>query len=166
MSLQYSAPRWLPGGNLQTIWSALLARSTLAARPAFLRERWATPDGDFIDVDFLQAATPPVPHAPLLVLFHGLEGSSASHYAQAMAEVAAERGWRFAVPHFRGCSGEINRAPRAYHSGDFEEIDWLLARFAEHPGAMGAPLYAVGVSLGGNALARWAGVMGAMPRGA
>lgn len=160
MSLQYSAPRWLPGGNLQTIWSALLARSTLAARPAFLRERWATPDGDFIDVDFLQAATPPVPHAPLLVLFHGLEGSSASHYAQAMAEVAAERGWRFAVPHFRGCSGEINRAPRAYHSGDFEEIDWLLARFAEHPGAMGAPLYAVGVSLGGNALARWAGVMG------
>lgn len=160
MSLQYSAPRWLPGGNLQTIWSALLARSTLAASPAFLRERWATPDGDFIDVDFLQSATPPVPHAPLLVLFHGLEGSSASHYAQAMAEVAAERGWRFAVPHFRGCSGEINRAPRAYHSGDFEEIDWLLARFAEHPGGMGAPLYAVGVSLGGNALARWAGVMG------
>lgn len=166
MSLQYSAPRWLPGGNVQTIWSALLARSTLTARPAFLRERWATPDGDFIDVDFLQATTPSAPHAPLLVLFHGLEGSSASHYAQAMAEVAAERGWRFAVPHFRGCSGEINRAPRAYHSGDFEEIDWLLARFAEHPGGMGAPLYAVGVSLGGNALARWAGVMGgqAAPR--
>jgi predicted alpha/beta-fold hydrolase len=87
------------------------------------------------------------------VLFHGLEGSSASHYAQAFAAAAAQRGWRFAVPHFRGCSGEINLAPRAYHSGDHEEIGWMLGRFrAAHAG----PLLAVGVSLGGNALLRFA----------
>lgn len=160
-TMQYRAPCWLPGGNAQTIWSALVARRTLAARPRFRRERWTAPDGDFIDVDFLQPSSPSAARdrAPLLVLFHGLEGSSESHYAQAFAEVALERGWRFAVPHFRGCSGEINLAPRAYHSGDFEEIDWLLERFcALRPGGA-APLYAVGVSLGGNALARWAGVM-------
>ena len=95
---------------------------------------------------------------PLLVLFHGLEGSSGSHYAQAFADVASSRGWACAVPHFRGCSGEVNLAPRAYHSGDFTEIDWMLRRFASrHYG----PVVAVGVSLGGNALMRWAGETGA-----
>jgi len=87
------------------------------------------------------------------VLFHGLEGSSASHYAQAFAHWAREHGWRFVVPHFRGCSGEINLAPRAYHSGDFEEIAWVLGRLRA---MQGGPVVAVGVSLGGNALLRWA----------
>jgi hypothetical protein len=91
------------------------------------------------------------------VVFHGLEGSSASHYAEAFADVARVRGWSCAVPHFRGCSGELNRGPRAYHSGDFEEIDWILQRFkTQHAG----PVVAAGISLGGNALMRWAGEMG------
>jgi predicted alpha/beta-fold hydrolase len=153
--MQYRAPWWLPGGHAQTIGSALLARSLSGPALAFRRERWDTPDGDFIDVDFLDAAAP---DAPLLVLFHGLEGSSQSHYAQAFASIARARGWAFAIPHFRGCSGELNLAPRAYHSGDFEEIGWMLARLkAQHPG----PLIAVGVSLGGNALLRWAEESGA-----
>ena len=87
------------------------------------------------------------------MLFHGLEGSSRSHYALAFAHWAARAGWRFAVPHLRGCSGELNRAPRAYHSGDFEEVGWLLQRLRA---LAAAPLHAVGVSLGGNALLRWA----------
>ena len=155
--MQYVAPRWLPGGNLQTIWPALYAHRAAGPLPAYRRERWPTPDGDFVDVDRLDA---PRPDAPLLVLFHGLEGSSRSHYAEAFAAFAATRGWAFAVPHFRGCSGEINLAPRAYHSGDFEEIDWLLARFAKGQ-ALGAPMLAAGVSLGGNALLRWAEEAGA-----
>jgi predicted alpha/beta-fold hydrolase len=151
--MNYAAPAWLPGGNLQTIWSALYARRTRGAKPAFRRERWTTPDADFIDLDWLPAA----PGKPLLVLFHGLEGSSASHYAEAFADFAQLKGYGFVVPHFRGCSGEINLAPRAYHSGDFEEINWILARLRQqHPGA----LIAVGMSLGGNALMRWAEEMG------
>ena len=149
----FRAPPWLPGGNLQTIWAALASRRHLGAAPQFTRERWATPDGDFIDVDHLQA----LPGAPApsqhLVLFHGLEGSSQSQYAQAFASVAQERGWAYSVPHFRGCSGELNLAPRAYHSGDFEEIGWILQRLRQRSPA---PLRAVGVSLGGNALLRWA----------
>ena len=150
--MHYVAPRWLPGGNLQTIWPALYARRTDGPLPVYRRERWPTPDGDFVDVDRVDAQRA---NAPLLVLFHGLEGSSRSHYAEAFAAFAAARGWAFAVPHFRGCSGEINLAPRAYHSGDFEEVDWLLARFAQDR-APGAPMLAAGVSLGGNALLRWA----------
>ncbi len=145
----FQPPFWLPGGNAQTIWAAKLARQHSGPPPRFVRERWATPDGDFVDVD--HCITPePTAH---LVLFHGLEGSSASAYAQAFACVARERGWAFSVPHFRGCSGELNRAPRAYHSGDYEEIGWMLQRLrAMH----GSPLLVVGVSLGGNALLRWA----------
>ena len=152
----YRAPWWLPGGNVQTLWAALAARRHLGPPPRWQRRRWTTPDGDFIDLDFAQHACPP--GAPLLVLFHGLEGSSASAYAQAFADFAAGAGVAMVVPHFRGCSGELNLAPRAYHSGDFHEVDWVLRRLAaEQPQR---PLLAAGVSLGGNALLRWAGEMG------
>ena len=146
----YRAPRWLPGGNAQSIWPALFAARPPQHGTPYQRERWDTPDGDFIDVDLLPA---PQPDAPMLVMFHGLEGSSTSHYAMGCAQVARERGWAFAVPHFRGCSGELNRAPRAYHSGDFEEIGWILQRLRARSAA---PLLAAGFSLGGNALLRWA----------
>lgn len=153
--MNYRAPWWLPGGNLQTIWPALYARRVFGEHPQYRRERWATPDGDFLDVDWL--AAPAKPGQPLLVLFHGLEGSSRSHYAEAFADFAAQHGMAYVVPHFRGCSGELNQAPRAYHSGDYEEIGWILARLrALHAG----PLLAVGVSLGGNALMRWAAEAG------
>ena len=112
------------------------------------RSRWETPDGDFIDVDF--AGDPAA--AKRLVLFHGLEGSSDSHYARALAAHAARAGWRIALPHFRGCSGEPNRKPRAYHSGDSEEIDWLIKKIQ--------PDCAIGISLGGNALLKWLGETG------
>jgi len=151
--MNYVAPLWLPGGHLQTIWSALYARRVHGPRPQYRRERWPTPDGDFIDVDWLDTPA----HDTLLVLFHGLEGSSRSHYSEAFADFARRKGLSYAVPHFRGCSGELNLGPRAYHSGDFEEIGWLLARFrALHAG----PIVAVGISLGGNALMRWAAEMG------
>ena len=147
--MNYVAPAWLPGGHLQTIWPALYARRVEGPPVHYRRDRWVTPDGDFIDVDWLLGPT----RRRLLVLFHGLEGSSSSHYAQAFAACARAHDWGFAVAHFRGCSGELNHGPRAYHSGDFEEIGWILGRFRQqHQGA----LLAVGISLGGNALLRWA----------
>ncbi|GAB2598478.1 alpha/beta fold hydrolase [Ramlibacter solisilvae] len=132
----------------------LCARRAFGGHPHYRRERWSTPDGDFVDADWLAA---PVRRDLLLVLFHGLEGSSRSHYAEAFADFCAERGVALVIPHFRGCGGELNIGPRAYHSGDHEEIGWMLARLrAQHRG----PIVAVGVSLGGNALMRWAGEAG------
>jgi len=145
----YRAPAWLPGGQLQTIWAARFSRRDTGQAAQFVRERWAAPDGDFIDVDI----QPGTAGAPWLAVFHGLEGSSDSHYIQAFAWAARAVGLNFAAPHFRGCSGELNLAPRAYHSGDFEEIGWILARLRERSAA---PLLVAGVSLGGNALLRWA----------
>jgi predicted alpha/beta-fold hydrolase len=147
----YAAPRWLHGGHLQTIYPAkLIAKPSVTYR----RERWDTPDGDFIDVDFVDGE----PGKPMLVLFHGLEGSSNSHYARGLMAYVQKLGWSGAVPHFRGCSGEINHAPRFYHSGDAEEVNWILHRMqARRLTVPSSALYAVGVSLGGNALLRWLG---------
>lgn len=147
----YHAPGWLPGGHAQTIWP-LLRKGTL---PAFHRERWTSPDDDFIDLDWL----PTQPGKPLVVLFHGLEGSSASPYARALMRHLTKLGWNGVVPHFRGCSGEPNRQPRAYHSGDADEVAWILERLAARFPA--SPRYAAGISLGGNALLLWLGTRGA-----
>ena len=129
------------------MWPLLIKAPPLPLR----RERWDTPDGDFIDVDHLDAPA----GAPLLVLFHGLEGSARSHYAISTAHACKRQGWRLAIPHFRGCSGELNRRPRAYHSGDSDEIDWILRRLQQ--ANVGQRLHAAGISLGGNALLKWAG---------
>jgi predicted alpha/beta-fold hydrolase len=146
----YRAPWWLPGAHLQTILAPLFS---WRQRVAYDRDIWTTPDGDFIDVDWAGPEDAP----RLLVLFHGLEGNSGSHYARAVvARALAEGGWLCAVPHFRGCSGEPNLKPRAYHAGDSDEINWILRRFADHHPAV----HAVGVSLGGNALLKWLGEQG------
>ncbi len=146
----YRAPWWLPGGHLQTVFAALAP----SPRIPWTRERWETPDGDFIDLDWARKADA----GPLLAIFHGLEGSSASPYARAIAAHALATGWRCVVPHFRGCSGELNRLPRAYHSGDSAEIGWILERLRAD--------CAVGISLGGNALLKHLGEAGdkACPR--
>ncbi|MDR3096641.1 MAG: alpha/beta hydrolase [Paraburkholderia sp.] len=165
----YRAPFWLPGAHIQTIVPALFSRLPL---PAYRRERWDTPDGDFIELDWIDApgrvpgsaqpgTAPNAPshassntsaHAPLFVLFHGLEGSSGSHYARAFAAAAHARGWHAVIPHFRSCSGPMNLMPRFYHLADAAEVDWVLRRLAaRHAG----PIVAAGVSLGGNVLLHW-----------
>jgi predicted alpha/beta-fold hydrolase len=151
---------WLLGGHLQTIWPAKWSRRFETTAPHWRRERWSTPDDDFVDVDFCEANLLQN-SKPLLVLFHGLEGSSSSHYSQAFADWGLQNGCDIAVPHFRGCSDTLNLAPRAYHSGDHEEVDHLLRKFKQMIDAQHRPgLLAAGVSLGGNALMRWAGEHG------
>lgn len=151
---EYRSPLWMPGGHLQTILPALFS-----PRPpvAFRRERWQTPDQDFIDLDFVDGA----PGKPVLVLFHGLEGSSDSHYARALMAQIRALGWHGVIPHFRGCSGELNLAPRFYHSGDSQEVAWILARLRTvFPSEKHRKFYVCGVSLGGNALLRYLGESG------
>ena len=148
----YAPPWWLPGGDLQTVYARMLAGQY---EIHYRRERWETPDGDFIDLDWTE---PSADDRKLLVLFHGLEGSSQSHYARSLMAFGSRRGWRGLVVNFRGCSGETNRLPRAYHSGDSAEVDWILRRLkARDPRS---EIYAVGVSLGGNMLLKWLGEAG------
>jgi hypothetical protein len=145
----YRAASWLPNAHLQTIYAALFApRPRLPLR----RTRWQTPDHDFIDLDWLATSAT---EGPLVVLFHGLEGSSRSHYARSLMHALAQRKWNGVIVHFRGCSGEPNRLARAYHSGDAAEIQWILNRLRLQHGR--GPMLAIGISLGGNALLKWLG---------
>jgi len=95
---------------------------------------------------------------PALVLFHGLEGSSHSHYAQAVAQYFRARGWVVVIAHFRGCSGFPNRMARAYYSGDSADIEFILATVRQR--LPNARWHAVGVSMGGNALLKHLGEQG------
>jgi hypothetical protein len=148
----YRAPAWLPGGHLQTLYASLSIR---VAPVAYRRERLELPDGDFLDFDWVDGH----PGNPLVALFHGLEGSADSPYARALMHRVRQRGWHGVVAHFRGCSGEDNRLPRAYFAGDSEDIERMLRHVQiRHPEV---PVYAVGVSLGGNALLKWLGQTGA-----
>ncbi|MHB8915738.1 MAG: YheT family hydrolase [Thiobacillus sp.] len=151
----YVAPGWLPGGHLQTIYAtAFISTPSVTYR----RERFELPDGDFLDFDWVDGE----PQAPVIVLFHGLEGSSSSSYARSLMHMVQARGWNGVVAHFRGTSGEDNRLPRAYYAGDSEEIERILRHVkSRHPTQT---LYAVGVSLGGNALLKWLGEAGESAR--
>ena len=133
---------------MQTIYPAKMIRQP---EVAYRRERWETPDGDFIDLDRVDGK------GPMHVLFHGLEGSSRSHYSLSIMNAVRQKGENGVVVHFRGCSGEPNLLPRAYHSGDHEELDWILRRLRS---SFEGKIYASGISLGGNVLLKWLGESG------
>ena len=140
---------WVPGAHLQTLGGKYLRRhEALPLR----RERWDTPDGDFLDLDF---GPEEGPEAPLVLLLHGLEGFSRRPYILQAMGVLAEAGIAGVGLNFRGCSGEPNLKARLYHSGETEDPGFVLKRLRER--WPGRPLGAMGYSLGGNILLKLMG---------
>lgn len=148
----FQAPWWLPSPHPQTIAGRFLRpRHTVK----LARERIKTPDNDFLDMDF---APPAARNAPIVVLFHGLEGSAQRGYAFAMYAELAKRGIGSVGLNFRSCSGEPNLTARFYHSGETEDIRFIIREMRRrHPGV---PIGAIGFSLGGNALLKFLGEEG------
>lgn len=157
--LPFRPAGWLPGGHLQTMWGRTFRRGP---RVGLRRETWETPDGDDLALDWLDGP----PESPLLLALHGLEGSSQSLYVHGLLHRAQARGWRGVALNFRSCarvpgpSGEyvMNRARRLYHSGETEDLDWIVGRLIERE--PGLRLGVAGVSLGGNVLLKWLGERG------
>lgn len=140
----FIAPQWARNRHLQTIWPRYAIKR---AKPHYTQERLWLPDGDFVDLAW---GAKPAHTKAIIVLFHGLEGSIESHYAQDMMNTLSQGHWQVVLMHFRGCSGEPNLTPRAYHSGETSDPLFLLQTLAErYPGL---PIAAVGFSLGGNML--------------
>jgi predicted alpha/beta-fold hydrolase len=146
----YQPARWLFGPNLMTVFGPLLRRGP---RVALQRERWELSDGDFVDVDRLDGPA----GAPLLVALHGLEGSSSAHYMRGLLEQARLRGWCGLALNFRGCSGDMNRLVRSYHSGETGDLNELIQRVRGESDR----IVLAGCSLGGNVLVKWLGEQGA-----
>lgn len=139
--------------HLQTLWGPLLRQTVHLQRR---RERLWLADGDFLDLDW---HGPQAANVPLVVVLHGLTGSSNSPYVAGLQRALAEQGWGSVAVNWRGCSGEPNRLARSYHSGASEDLVEVIAHARrERPDA---PLYAVGYSLGGNILLKYLGESGA-----
>ena len=136
----YQAPCWLPGGHLQTIVPALFRK---AARVTYLAERLELTDGDFLDLEWFHEG-----RSRLAILSHGLEASAGASYIQSMAATLIRHGWDVLAWNYRGCSGEMNRLPRFYHSGASDDLHAVV----EHALATHAAteLDLIGYSLGGN----------------
>jgi len=142
---------WCRGAHMQTLWPVFVRR-----RPTVVlqRERLELPDGDFLDLDWTRGS----PGDPIVLILHGLEGSSDSQYARGLLQAIVRRGWRGVVMHFRGCSGEPNRLPRSYHSGETADVGHVLKILRQRESD--TPIAAVGYSLGGNVLLKYLGESG------
>ncbi len=139
---------WCRSGHAQTIWASVLRpMPNVPAR----RERWEIPDGDFLDVDHVPAPA----GRPIVIVLHGLEGSSDGKPVRGFLQAVHRRGWRGLGLNFRSCSGEPNRLRRSYHSGETSDLRWIIRRVAaQYPqDSIGG----VGISLGGNVLLKYLG---------
>lgn len=147
-------PAWLlRGGNAQTVWAGLV-RSR--ANVPVSAEVWPTPDGDVLDVDVL----PERAGAAAVLVLHGLEGSSRTPYVRAALAEVHQRGWNGLALNFRSCGSSPVRGSRLYHSGDTRDLAFVLEQAARRWGTT-ARWGAIGYSLGGNALLKWLGELGA-----
>ena len=142
---------WLNNSHLQTIFPALIRKAPNP--PEYRRERLTTPDHDFIDIDYCGAG-----NQPLIILLHGLTGSSQSGYVKGLQSALLKQGLRSAALNFRGCSGSSNNKARSYHSGETEDIHFLYQTLRQREPE--TPLGVIGFSLGGNVVLKWLGEQG------
>lgn len=149
-TLSFKSAWWLKHAHLQTLYPALFRKTPT---PPLVRERLITPDDDFIDLDYCGTGS-----APLIILLHGLTGSSQSSYIKGLQWILLQQGFRSVALNFRGCSGEYNRLARCYHSGETEDIHFLYQTLRQREPI--TPIAVIGFSLGGNVLLKWLGEQG------
>ncbi|HEX8530450.1 MAG TPA: alpha/beta fold hydrolase [Cytophagales bacterium] len=149
-STSYQPPRWQFSGHLQTIIPSVFRR---VEDVAYRRERIATPDGDFLDLDWSLAGSD-----KLVVISHGLEGSADRHYVRGMAKAFNAVGWDALAWNCRSCSGEMNRLARFYHHGDSLDLETVVRHAASTGGYEEIAL--VGFSMGGSMTLRLLGEKG------
>lgn len=146
--MQFKPPSWLRNTHAQTLW-AYLAQSTPTV--TYQRETLSTPDGDEVDLDWAYGRA----GSPVILVCHGLEGSSNSPYVRRLVARASDRGWTSAVLHSRTCSGRPNRQVASYHSGYIEDLKLVAPEIARR--LQERPLFLVGYSLGGSLVANYLG---------
>jgi predicted alpha/beta-fold hydrolase len=143
----FRPPPLLGNPHIQTVLPALFRR---IRRVPWRRERLGLVDGDFLDLDWLSQASP-----RLLIISHGLEGSSRGTYVVGLARAAARAGWDVLAWNFRGCSGEMNRLPRFYHSGATEDLAAVVMHAVKS--RQFRSIAVAGFSLGGNLTLKFLG---------
>jgi len=136
---------WLKNRHGQTLWPNRIRRG----KPVkLIRHRFELPDGDFLDTEWTEGNS-----GPIVLILHGLEGSTHSGYAMRIMRQIIKRGWRAVFMYYRSCSGEPNRLYRRYHAGDTDDLVNVINLIKER--APDTPIAVLGYSLGGNVLLKW-----------
>ncbi len=151
MTGKFQPAPWCRGGHAQTIIGGIF-RENLSI--PYRRERLELPDGDFLDLDWADAA-PLASDAPLVFILHGLASHSSSLYIKTLIDEILKRGWRAVVMNARGQSGEPNRLNVTHHAGRSQDLDFALKHTVRVSKA--EKIYPVGFSLGANLLLKWLG---------
>jgi uncharacterized protein len=141
----YSPPTLLFNKHLETIYPSLIRRVEL---PAYKRERIPTPDADFLDLDWLEKGS-----KNLVIISHGLEGNSERAYVMGMAKAFFNHDFDVLAWNYRGCSGEVNKQLRFYHSGATDDLSVVV----DHASAKYDCIFLIGFSLGGNLTLKYLG---------
>ncbi len=145
----YQSPWWLRYKHFATIYPTIFRK---ISSPNYIRERIITPDQDFFDVDYLRKKG----QSSVVLILHGLEGSSSSKYAMGVAKYVFQKGYDACLINHRGCSGELNNIPGSYHSGFTTDLDQTISILAKQY----EQIHLVGFSLGGNIVLKYAGEQG------
>lgn len=144
---QFKPAWWLAGPHLQTLWSSFFRK---IPNLNLKKVRLELDDGDFLDLAMTE-----IHDKPIVIILHGLEGSLDSHYIKPLIKALDETGYGVCFVHFRGCSDELNRLPRSYHSGDTTDlqavVNYLMSNYPQ------GVFSVIGFSLGGNILLKWLG---------
>ncbi len=141
----YRPPFFLFNRHLETIYPALFRKVKISKAQ---RERLELDDGDFLDLDWYKKSS-----KKLVIINHGLEGSSDRAYVLGIVKIFLDNNWDALAWNFRGCSGEINRLPRFYHSGETGDLNKVILHASEKYES----IFLVGFSLGGNMMLKYLG---------
>ena len=143
---------WLPSSHLQTLWSTFFRHIPYVALNNI---RLTLPDHDFLDISVTSNIAGKKTTKPIVLILHGLEGSLGSPYAKPLIKTLENAGYGIYFMHFRGCSGEINKSSRSYHSGEISDLQFVVDYLTtKHQRKLSA---VIGFSLGGNVLLKWLG---------
>ena len=145
---------WLNNAHGQTLWPHKVRRTP---KVKLHHERFELPDGDFIDTEWTKGR-----EGPIVLVLHGLEGSTKSNYAAGILSAIDKRGWRGAFVYHRSCSGVPNRLHRRYHAGETEDLNTILSILTKRE--PNTPILIVGYSIGGNMLLKWLGESKELPK--
>lgn len=151
MEPDFKAPDWLKSKHRQSSFHSMHRR---VDAPVRRHERWITPDEDFLDLYFIEGDK----SSPWVLVLHGLEDNVDTPYVAGFQKALAHAGFNVVVLEFRSCGRELNFAPRLYHMGETQDIDFVVSWLA--PRVAPAKLHLLGFSLGANVVLKWLGERG------
>jgi uncharacterized protein len=152
MNSEFEPYPLLRNGHAMTIAAALVPRRFDIPAP---KARRFQVDSDSWLLGHCHWQTGKPKGVPVLVLVHGLEGSSDSNYMRGIAEKAFHRGFHVVRLNQRNCGGTEALTPTLYNSGMSGDYRAVFEELSNHDRI--GQIFFAGYSMGGNLVTKMAG---------